>query len=112
MTRVLDSEGAHVASLRRLASFDGASVLEVGCGDGRPTVGLAQDARTIVAFDPDAEAVAAANARMPLETAERVAFRVGSARLPPEWIPRIAAARREHVVRERCRTRRLRSMGR
>jgi hypothetical protein len=29
--------------------------------------------------------------------------------LPREWIPRLAASDREHVVRERCRTRRLRS---
>jgi hypothetical protein len=28
--------------------------------------------------------------------------------LPPDWIPRLAATDREYVVRERCRTRRLR----
>ena len=28
--------------------------------------------------------------------------------LPPDWIPRLAATDGEHVVRERCRTRRLR----
>jgi ubiquinone/menaquinone biosynthesis C-methylase UbiE len=80
VTRVLDPEGAHLASLRRLASFAGASVLEVGCGDGRLTMGLAEKATSVFAFDPDAEAVAAAKARTPLETAERVTFRVGSAR--------------------------------
>lgn len=80
MSRVLDPEGAHLASLRRLARFDGASVLEVGCGDGRLTVGLAEEAAGVFAFDPDAEAVAAAKARVPLETAERVTFRVASAR--------------------------------
>jgi ubiquinone/menaquinone biosynthesis C-methylase UbiE len=81
VSRVLDPEGAHLASLRRLARFDGSSVLEVGCGDGRPTVGLAETAASVFAFDPDAEAVAAARECMPLETAERVTFRVGSARL-------------------------------
>jgi hypothetical protein len=29
--------------------------------------------------------------------------------VPPEWIPRLAASERKHIVRERCRTRRLRS---
>jgi hypothetical protein len=29
--------------------------------------------------------------------------------VPPEWVPRLTASEREHVVRERCRTRRLRS---
>jgi hypothetical protein len=33
MTRILDPEGAHLASLRLLARFDDASVLEVGCGE-------------------------------------------------------------------------------
>jgi hypothetical protein len=31
--------------------------------------------------------------------------------LPREWIPRLAAADRDYVVRERCRTRRLRFTG-
>jgi ubiquinone/menaquinone biosynthesis C-methylase UbiE len=86
VTGVLDPEGAHLASLRRLARFDGASVLEVGCGDGRLTLGLAERARSVFAFDPDSQSVAAAKARMPRETAERVTLRVGSARqieIPP-----------------------------
>jgi ubiquinone/menaquinone biosynthesis C-methylase UbiE len=80
VTRVLDPEGAHLASLRRLARFEGASVLEVGCGEGRLTVGLAEEAASVFAFDPDPEAVAVARAGMPQEIAERVTFRVGSAR--------------------------------
>jgi ubiquinone/menaquinone biosynthesis C-methylase UbiE len=80
VTRVLDSEGAHLASLRRLASFEDMSVLEVGCGDGRLTVGLAEEAASVFAFDPDAEAVAAAKSSMPPDLAERVTFRAGSAR--------------------------------
>jgi ubiquinone/menaquinone biosynthesis C-methylase UbiE len=80
VTRVLDPEGAHLASLRRLASFDERSVLEVGCGDGRLTVGLAEKAASVFAFDPDAESVAAANAGMPPQIADRVTFRAGSAK--------------------------------
>jgi 2-polyprenyl-3-methyl-5-hydroxy-6-metoxy-1,4-benzoquinol methylase len=80
MSRVLDPEGAHLASLRRLAGFEKASVLEVGCGDGRLTVGLAEQAASVFAFDPDGDAVSAAQAAMPSEVAERVTLRVGSAR--------------------------------
>ena len=41
MTAVLDPEGAHLAALRRLGDFRGQRVLELGCGDGRLTVGIA-----------------------------------------------------------------------
>jgi 2-polyprenyl-3-methyl-5-hydroxy-6-metoxy-1,4-benzoquinol methylase len=80
MPPVLDPEGAHLASLRRLASFEHASVVEVGCGDGRLTSSLAEEAASIVAFDPEADAVATANNRLAADLAERVTFRVGSAR--------------------------------
>lgn len=80
MAPVLDPEGAHLGSLRWLADFDGASVLEVGCGDGRLTAGLAQEAASVFAFDPDAEAVSRATVQLAVELEERVTFRVGSAR--------------------------------
>ena len=80
MTIVLDPEGAHLAALRRLADFEGMSVLEVGCGEGRLTTGLGEDGATVWAFDPGADRVAAARASLPDELAERVSFQVGSAR--------------------------------
>jgi ubiquinone/menaquinone biosynthesis C-methylase UbiE len=80
MPPVLDPEGAHLASLRRIADFGGASVIEVGCGDGRLTAGLAEEAANIFAFDPDGTDVAAARARLAAGLAARVTFRVGSAR--------------------------------
>ena len=46
MTIVLDPEGAHLAALRRLVDFEGMSVLEVGCGEGRLTTGLGEDGAT------------------------------------------------------------------
>ena len=79
MSRVLDPEGAHVAALRRLADFRGRRVLEMGCGDGRLTQALAADAAQLLAFDPEAEAVADAGRALPPELAERVEFRVASA---------------------------------
>lgn len=77
--RTLDPEGAHLAALRRLADFDGRRVLEVGCGDGRLTVGLARDAKHVLAFDPDADAIANARRSLPQELAERVSYRAASA---------------------------------
>jgi 2-polyprenyl-3-methyl-5-hydroxy-6-metoxy-1,4-benzoquinol methylase len=78
MAAVLDPEEAHLAALRRLGDFDGRRVLELGCGDGRLTPGIARDAASVVAFDPDAEAVACAQRSLPDELAERVAYRVAS----------------------------------
>ena len=78
MTPVLDPEGAHLAAFRRLADFGGRRVLELGCGDGRLTAGIARDAAHVLAFDPDADRVAEARRSLPAELADRVAFRVAS----------------------------------
>jgi ubiquinone/menaquinone biosynthesis C-methylase UbiE len=78
MLGVLDPEGAHLAALRRLADFSGARVLEVGCGDGRLTLGIAEQAKSVFAFDPDAEAVARARDTLPAERADRISYAVGS----------------------------------
>ena len=76
MARTLDPEGAHLAALRRLADFHGRRVLEMGCGEGRLTRGIAAEAASVLAFDPDADAVAEARASFPSELADRVAFKV------------------------------------
>jgi predicted RNA methylase len=78
MTPVLDPEGAHLAALRRLGDFRGRRVLELGCGDGRLTLGIASDAASVLAFDPDCEAVGRARQSLPAELAGRVAYRVAS----------------------------------
>lgn len=78
LQRDLDPEGAHLAAFHRLADFRGQNVLELGCGDGRLTVGIAADAATVLAFDPDAEAVNKARRSLPAELTERVAYRVAA----------------------------------
>lgn len=78
MTPVLDPEGVHLAALRRLVDFRGRRVLELGCGDGRLTLGIARDAGSVLAFDPDAEAVARARSALPAGLAGRVAYQVAS----------------------------------
>jgi 2-polyprenyl-3-methyl-5-hydroxy-6-metoxy-1,4-benzoquinol methylase len=79
MLGVLDPEGAHLAALRRLADFDQARVLEVGCGDGRLTLGIAEHSASVFAFDTDQEGVARARANLPPRLAQRVTYAVGSA---------------------------------
>ena|SRR5438132_7967962 len=79
MLGALDPEHAHIAALRRLCDFDGRRVLEVGCGDGRLTLGIAEQAVSVFAFDPDEEAVARARKTLPSDLADRVTYDVGSA---------------------------------
>jgi ubiquinone/menaquinone biosynthesis C-methylase UbiE len=78
MTPVLDPEGAHLAALRRLGEFRGRRVLELGCGDGRLTLGFAEEAASVLAFDPESEAVERARQSLPAELGERVSYRVAS----------------------------------
>ena len=53
-------------------------MLELGCGDGRLTLGIAEDATHVLAFDPDADAVERARRSLPAELAERVTYKVAS----------------------------------
>jgi len=53
-------------------------VIEVGCGDGRLTTGIAERAASVLAFDPDAEAVEQARRSLPSELASRIEYRVAS----------------------------------
>jgi ubiquinone/menaquinone biosynthesis C-methylase UbiE len=78
LTPVLDPEGAHLAALRRLGEFRGMRVLELGCGDGRLTLGIARDAAHVLAFDPDAEAVERARRSLPAGLSEGVRYQVAS----------------------------------
>ena len=76
--RVLDPEGAHLAALRRLGGFRGTHVVELGCGDGRLTVGIAAEAAGVLAFDPDAAAIERARRSLPAALAGRVDYRVAA----------------------------------
>jgi ubiquinone/menaquinone biosynthesis C-methylase UbiE len=78
MSRVIDPEGAHLAALRRLADFRGQRVLELGCGDGRLTVCIGAESASVLAFDPDAEAVERARRSLPAELDQHVSYRVAS----------------------------------
>ena len=79
MGRVLDPEGAHLAALHRLQDFTGARVIEVGCGDGRLTLGIAERAASVLAFDSDGAAISRARAALPDRLAGKVSYRAASA---------------------------------
>ncbi|HEV3063639.1 MAG TPA: methyltransferase domain-containing protein [Vicinamibacterales bacterium] len=54
----IDPEHNERAALMLIGThFDAARVLEVGCGDGRLTRTFAAQARSVVAIDPDPQAV-------------------------------------------------------
>jgi predicted RNA methylase len=83
---VLDPEGAHIAALRRHADFCDKRVLELGCGDGRLTLGIAAEAASVLAFDPDGGAVERARRFLPSQLADRVDYQVASGKeieIPP-----------------------------
>jgi 2-polyprenyl-3-methyl-5-hydroxy-6-metoxy-1,4-benzoquinol methylase len=84
---VIDPHGGEWAALEQLGGLRDARVLEVGCGNGRLTRRYAPDARSVLAIDPDAAEIAAAQALLPARLARRVTFRVGgieSLEGPPE----------------------------
>jgi predicted RNA methylase len=77
----LDPEAQHIAALRRLAAFREQTVLEMGCGDGRLTLGIAADAAAVFAFDPDGDAVRRAWRFPPVTLADRVTYEVASGKV-------------------------------
>ena len=79
MPRVVDAEGAHVAAIQRATDIRNRRILEVGCGEGRLTWGMAPVAASVLAFDPDAAYVATARAFCPEELQEKVRFEVARA---------------------------------
>jgi 2-polyprenyl-3-methyl-5-hydroxy-6-metoxy-1,4-benzoquinol methylase len=79
MTPVRDVDNAEALVLRSCGDFDGANVLEVGCGDGRLTWLYAPRAESVLGIDPEEESIATARSETPPELAERVRFEVRTA---------------------------------
>ena len=69
---------AELEALGRLGGFDGARVLEIGCGNGRLTFCYGHSAQSVLAIDPSADAIAKARDTLRVESATRVRFEVGS----------------------------------
>jgi len=78
MTSARDARNVEIAELTTAARFEGARILEIGCGDGRLTWPLARLGASVLAFDPDEGRVREAMTAMPAELAERVELRVAA----------------------------------
>jgi ubiquinone/menaquinone biosynthesis C-methylase UbiE len=75
----IDPEGVELRALARLAPVGGLRVLELGCGDGRLTFGLAPAAKSVLAVDPDVDRLATARASLPASLAEKIELVVAGA---------------------------------
>ena len=70
---VEDPEEHEAAALRALhTSFAACRVLEIGCGDGRLTRRYAAGAASVIAIDPDADAVADLRIELPAVDARAI----------------------------------------
>lgn len=72
----LDPENNETCALFDLADFTGQRVLEIGCGDGRVTWQFAKQAASVIAIDPDKEAIARAIKNRAAELSDRLEFLV------------------------------------
>ena len=73
---VRDPAGAETAAIDAVAPPRGKRVVDVGCGRGRLTAFAAAEAAAVYAFDPNADAVAEAEAAIADEQRDRVRFGV------------------------------------
>ena len=80
MTLVMDPAGAEIQALKRMTSWRGKHVREVGCGTGRLTLRLAGlGIGQIIAIDHVAQSIRAARKALPERFKGRITYRVGNA---------------------------------
>ena len=70
--------GIELRLIERFVSVRGRRLLEIGCGDGRLTMQLARRAASVVAIDPDREALDDAQAACTQQGIRNVQFFHGS----------------------------------
>jgi ubiquinone/menaquinone biosynthesis C-methylase UbiE len=78
MVHQIDTSGTEADLIAREGAFDGADVLEIGCGDGRMTRLYAGRARSVRAIDPKESLIERAIETFPEELASKVRFEVGA----------------------------------
>ena len=76
MARIIDPEGMTARIVHELIDFRGKDVLEVGCGDGRITWSLGEQARSVVALDIDETDIGNALRNTPEALKSKVTFRL------------------------------------
>jgi 16S rRNA A1518/A1519 N6-dimethyltransferase RsmA/KsgA/DIM1 with predicted DNA glycosylase/AP lyase activity len=67
-----DPEGHEIVALDGLVSFASCRVVEIGCGDGRMTSRYARSAESVIAIDPDPEAIAELAQELPTVDARAI----------------------------------------
>ena len=78
MTKVIDPEGRETRALARVTRWRGASVLDVGCGDGRLSLRLARLGAKVVGIDPAASDIRSARQKLPRRYWNRIEYHVGT----------------------------------
>jgi 2-polyprenyl-3-methyl-5-hydroxy-6-metoxy-1,4-benzoquinol methylase len=73
---IVDPQEREIEALRRLTPFDGLTVLDVGCGEGRATRRIARTAASVVGIDPDADRIATARATPAKDGSGRIRYLV------------------------------------
>jgi ubiquinone/menaquinone biosynthesis C-methylase UbiE len=76
----LDPHGVELQTFDELVDVDGLRVLEVGCGDGRFTFRYGRRAASVLAIDPDEEAIETARHDTPRGLRRRLRFEAAGGR--------------------------------
>jgi len=80
MTIRIDPERNEIRALKKIGSWRGKKVLEIGCGDGRLTLRLASlGPKLIQAIDPGTDLIRSARKNLPERLTKQIHFKVGSA---------------------------------
>lgn len=82
----LDPNGVELQTFDDLVDVEGLRVLEIGCGDGRFTFRYGRRAASVVAIDPDEDAIEVARRDTSRSLRRKLRFEAASARdfeLPP-----------------------------
>jgi 2-polyprenyl-3-methyl-5-hydroxy-6-metoxy-1,4-benzoquinol methylase len=75
----IDPDGVEIATIRELVDLRGLQVVDIGCGDGRLSFECAREGASVLAFDPDEEAIDVAKASIPHGLKRRVRLEVADA---------------------------------
>jgi ubiquinone/menaquinone biosynthesis C-methylase UbiE len=76
----LDPYGVELQTFDDLIDVDGLRVVEIGCGDGRFTFRYGRRAASVLAIDPDEEAIETARRETPRGLRRRLRFEAAGAR--------------------------------
>jgi ubiquinone/menaquinone biosynthesis C-methylase UbiE len=76
----LDPNGVELETFDDFVDVEGLRVLEVGCGDGRFTFRYGRRTQSVLAIDPDEEAIETARRETPARLRRKLRFEAAGAR--------------------------------